>query len=219
MAETKLNTEKTFQFMMQENEKFYENIEKHFGSIEKTISAFLIIIASLVSVNGFMIKNAKGFSIFDLNSFEIITSCFISIIGIGTFIKVVEHRLLIHAYVKALNLNRLWFTKHSECEELKKYLFWKPTVKNPAYYKKSGHPFWELLLLAIINAPFPAMFIINLLKKLNFKSEYSNIINGAFFVIVIVFYTFLMMNLYKLRAQHSEKDLQKEITDGKINDE
>ena len=102
-----------FNFMLKEYEMHYGKFEMHYNAVEKTISLYFIIIAGIISANGFFLKNINDFFIFELNDFQILCCLFIALIGLITILKVIEHRILIIKYVKNLNLKRKWFIDNS----------------------------------------------------------------------------------------------------------
>jgi hypothetical protein len=197
-----------FEFMLQENAKTYEEFDRHFDSIEKTFTLYLAIIAALITVIGYLYKDKNNIHLFALNDFEIFCSAFIVIIGIFSFFKVMEHRLLVISYTKSLNLNRKWFVDRFKNLNLSEYLFWKADVSQPKYYRPYRYFYWELLGLATLNAPFLSFFIINLITKFNFRSENYLVLNWLSFFVISAAYIVFMMYLYRKKSNSLEAELK-----------
>jgi hypothetical protein len=215
MTQTNSNFNEAFAFMLQENDKAYQMIERHFDSAEKSTTSYLVIIAAVVSINGYLQKE-KEFSIFQLTDFQILCAFFITIIGTIILLKVIEHRLIIISYTKTLNLNRNWFVDNLSTIELKKYLFWAPKVNQPQYYRPFKHFFWELMGLATINSPFLSICVVNLFMRFNFNSKHAKIINWVSFISISVVSVLLMMFIYKIKAEKEEKKVFERISKGEI---
>jgi hypothetical protein len=89
-----------YEFMLKEYEMLYSKFEMHYAAVEKTIGIYFLIIGGILSTNSFLIKDWNNFSIFFISDFQVFCCLFISTIGFITSMKVIEHRLLIIAYVK-----------------------------------------------------------------------------------------------------------------------
>jgi len=68
------NLDEKFNFMLKEYEMNDNKFEMHYTAVEKTITVFFIIIASIISANGFLLKKPGEFNIFFLNG---ICECFL----------------------------------------------------------------------------------------------------------------------------------------------
>lgn len=201
------NQDKMFEFMLKEYEMLYSKFEMHYNAVEKTIGLYFLIIGAVVSANSLFIKDDASFSIFSLSEFQISCCFFISIVGTIVLLKVIEHRLLIITYVKNLNQNRKWFNENIANKELQKYSLFETSYKSPKYFKKYRHFYWEVMGIAITNCSFFALLIINLFKLFNIRSIHSNIINWAFFIIIVYLGTIMFLKLYQKRAKDDEAKL------------
>ena len=197
-----------FEFMLKEYEMLYSKFEMHYSAVEKTIGLYLLIIGAIVSANGFLIKDIRFFSIFELSEFQGICSFFVFIIGSITCLKVIEHRLLIITYVKNLNQNRKWFNEKVTSNELQKYSLFEATYKSPSYYKKYRHFYWEILGITIINSSFLSLFIINFFQIFSFESTHFFIINWIWFFVILSLSSAAFMGHYRRRAKTEEDNLK-----------
>ncbi len=74
------------------------------------------------------------------------------IVGCLVYFKIVEHRILLIAYVKCLNVNRKWFVNNSEDRNIENYMFYKAGHESPPFYKRYRHFYWEAIGLSLINS-------------------------------------------------------------------
>src|SRR5438132_218470 len=123
----------TFDFMLKEYELLYSKFEMHYGAVEKTIGLYVLLVGGILSANGFLTKSLDAFSIFEMTSFQLVCSTFLSLLGIFVIMKVIEHRLLIIAYVKSVNLNRKWFVDNASDKNLHKYTYWEADPREIAF--------------------------------------------------------------------------------------
>jgi hypothetical protein len=189
-----------FQFMIKEYEMLYSKFEMHYAAVEKTIGLFFLIVAAIVSANGFLISEINSFSIFSLSEFQMACAAFIFATGSIAVLKVIEHRLLIITYVKTLNQNRKWFDQHVMNEDLEKYSIFGLSYKTPKYYKKYRHFYWEVLGISLLNSTFIALFLVNSGKNFNWVSSHYEIINWTLFIGVSAVFSCLPIIYYKKRA-------------------
>ncbi len=178
----------------------YSKFEMHYAAVEKTIGLFFLIVAAIVSANGFLISEINSFSIFSLSEFQMACAAFIFATGSIAVLKVIEHRLLIITYVKTLNQNRKWFDQHVMNENLEKYSIFGLSYKTPKYYKKYRHFYWEVLGISLLNSTFIALFLVNSGKNFNWVSSHYEIINWTLFIGVSAVFSCLPIIYYKKRA-------------------
>lgn len=200
--------EKKFQFMLKEYEMLYSKFEMHYSAVEKTITVYFLIIGGMLSANSVLIKDWDNFSLFSLRDFQIFCCLFISIIGFVTTMKIIEHRLLIITYVKNLNLNRKWFFDSYGENELQAYSIFEATGETPKYYKPFRHFYWEILGIATVNSAFLSVFIINLVAMFKFQSVYCVLINWAWFALITLIETAIILVIYKKRGDKEEAKLK-----------
>lgn len=200
-----------FEFMLKEYEMLYSKFEMHYGAVEKTIGLYFLIVGAIVSANGFLMGDAHSFTMFSLTEFQMACSIFIFIMGSMAILKVIEHRLLIITYVKTLNQNRKWFDEKVMEKDLAKYSIFGLSYKNPKYFKRYRHFYWEVLGISILNSVFVALFLVNLGKKLNLTCSYHEVINWLFFVALTVVLSSLPMTYYKRRAIKQEGELEEKF--------
>jgi hypothetical protein len=202
------NLDEKFNFMLKEYEMNDNKFEMHYTAVEKTITVFFIIIASIISANGFLLKKPGEFNIFFLTDFQVFSSLFISLIGFITTLKVMEHRILIIKYVKSLNLIRRWFWDKLGHAELSKYSIFKATYESPRYYSKYSHFFWEIFGLASINSVFISTFLINIsIKIFNLSSDHYKTINWIWFILLVFLFSFSSTVIYRKRGEKEEKKI------------
>lgn len=196
-----------FQFMIKEYEKLYGKLDSHQSAVEKTIQFYYVLIGALVSFNAAFDKGELN--VFKLEGAKFFVFFIIAIVGVITYFKIVEHRLLIIAYVKSINLNRKWFVENSDYETIEEYLFWKADVTNPPFYKPFRHFYWESLGIAIIASLFLAIIIINCLIHLfTLESKHAGLINWLWVIIITFITTYLLMLYYKKKGNYEENKVK-----------
>lgn len=201
-----------FQFMLKEYEKLYGKFDMHYQAVEKSINFYFVLIGAVISFNGLVYTKFDGIEIFNLSGFQIIFLMILCLLGFLVFFKVIEHRLLIIAYVKSLNLNRKWFLENSEDKNLSSFLYFKADVSEPKFFKPFRHFYWESTGLAAINSIFCALFIINLVIRTKFfYSQNSVFVNSLLFVFLFFSLIYFHILYYKLRGEKEEKKVQKRL--------
>jgi hypothetical protein len=204
-----MTDKETFDFMLKEYELLYSKFEMHYGAVEKTIGVYILVIGGILSANGFLTEKLDTFSIFNFSQFQLVCSTFLALLGFFVIMKVIEHRLLIIAYVKSVNLNRKWFVDNARSNPtLYKYMYWEANPEHPKFYKPYRHFFWEVVGLSSINGVFISLSGINLVKMMFvFESEYAEVLNWGYFVILVLVATLLMVLTYKRRGKAEETEM------------
>lgn len=203
-----MGDKETFDFMLKEYELLYSKFEMHYSAVEKTIGVYILVIGGILSANGFLSEKLDTFSLFDLSQFQLVCSTFLGLLGFFVIMKVIEHRLLIIAYVKSVNLNRKWFIDNANAPTLYKYMYWEANPEHPKFYKPFRHFFWEVVGLSSINGVFIAISIINIVKIMfTFESDYAEIFNWAYFITILVVATLVMVLTYKRRGKAEEAEM------------
>lgn len=207
----------SFQFMLKEYEMLYGKFQMHYEAVEKTINFYFILIGAVVSLSSLLGTKDTALEVFKFNGFQMLLIVIFAILGTQVFFKVVEHRLLLIAYVKSLNLNRKWFLDNADVTNLDKYLYWKATPLNPVFYRKHRHFYWETISLASINGFITSLLLINLTIKLDlFFSEFALRLNVVFLIVIGVGFTLLQMFYYTNRAKREQKALEARFSSGEI---
>lgn len=203
-----MSDKETFDFMLKEYELLYSKFEMHYGAVEKTIGVYILVIGGILSANGFLTEKLDTFSMFDLSQFQLVCSTFLALLGFFVIMKVIEHRLLIIAYVKSVNLNRKWFLENANTPTLYKYMYWEANPEHPKFYKPYRHFFWEVVGLSSINGVFISISGINLVKMMfRFESVYAEVFNWGYFIIVLFLATLVMVLTYKTRGKSEEREM------------
>jgi hypothetical protein len=196
-----------FDYMIKEYELLYSKFEMHYNAVEKTISLYLLVTGAVFSANGFIIKDWAKFSIFNLSDFQILSSLFVSLIGVFTIMKVIEHRILIIAYVKSVNLNRKWFIDRFPEDQLREYAYFEATIHSPKFYKPFRHFFWEIAGISAINSLFVALFFIGIFKGVGVTSKHYLVIDWMWLIAIAFAFTTVMIIIYKKRGEAEERGL------------
>lgn len=202
-----------FQFMLKEYEMQYGHFERHYEAVEKSFRFFLLIVGAISSFVGILYKDQdlRKFELYDLAVLPIVLLALTSIFGLLIFLRIIEHRLLIIEYVKALNLNRRWFADQSPNKSnLIKYMYWKPQIARPHFFSWFNHFFWEAASMAFIVGSFSAISILNIwIRLFGVQSDNANFFNSLVFLALTLLITFLLMLIYKLRADIRQKNMNK----------
>ena len=206
-----------FQFMIKEYEKLYSKFEMHYTAVEKSINFYIIIVGAVISLQSLIYKKEDRISLFSLTGIQMLLLLIVSIFGYIIFLKVLEHRILIIAYVKSLNLNRKWFLDNSEDVTLGKYFFFKADVKLPEYYKRFRHFYWEALGIAAMNSIILSLIIINAFIRLfQLKAVHALAFNCFYVVLITVILTYVSLEIYKYRGTQENDKLNKRIISNEI---
>lgn len=199
-----------FQFMLKEYEKLYSHFDMHYSAVDKTINFYFVLIGAIISITSFSGKIIIQTGIFELSEIQLLFLFVLAIIGTVIYLKVIEHRLLVIAYVKSLNLNRKWFEKHSEDLAINDFLYFKTGVESPPFYKRFRHFYWEAIALGFINSLLLALFLINIEKKIIIiLSKDAIVYNCLFLASISVILTSLHLYYYKKRGMTEDKALRK----------
>jgi hypothetical protein len=195
-----------FQFMLKEYEMLYGKIDMHYQAVEKSITFYFVLIGAVISLNGLVYSKSDKIQIFNLSGLQNIFLVILCVLGLLIYFKVIEHRLLIIAYVKSLNLNRKWFLDNSEDKSLGDYLYFKASVANPKFYKKFRHFYWEAAALSTINSLCFSVLIINLfVNTFNFTSNNAIRINFIWLIILTAALIYFHLLYYKLSGNKKER--------------
>lgn len=195
--------------MLKEYEKLYSHVDLHYNAVEKTINFYFVLIGAIISLASFTDKSLQMIGIFDLSQTQLLLLFIISIMGTVIYLKVIEHRLLVIAYVKSLNLNRKWFEKHSEDSSLSNFLYFRTGVYTPPFYKKFRHFYWEAVALGLINSLIVSVLLINIIKNtFNFQCNKPLSYNCVFLVLLSIILTYLHLLFYKKRGRKEELALR-----------
>lgn len=196
--------EQDFDFMLKEYEMLYGKFQMHYDAVEKSIRTYLIIVAALLSSLGLFYPedNIENFNLFRLNTSILLMLFVVTLIGVFTFLNVVEHRLLIIAYVRSLNLNRKWFSDNANDKKISEYFFWKANISKPEYFSKDRNFFWESLSISLMVGTFLALLIVNILNKIWSLNLMLLLIISAVLAIVTVI---LLVLFYKKKGERNER--------------
>ena len=201
-----------FQFMLKEYEKLYGKFDMHYQAVEKSINFYFALIGAVISLNGLVYNKLGNLNIYGLSGLQILFNLIICVLGTLIFFKVIEHRILIIAYVKSLNLNRKWFLDNSEDQKLSEYFYFKADVNSPRFYKRFRHFYWEATGLATINSIFCSFFLINVLKRVfNWQSSNALLINTLLTLGISLATIILHLLYYKVRGNQEEKKVSESI--------
>ena len=205
-----------FQFMLKEYEKLYSKFEMHYQAVEKSINFYIIVIGAIISLQGLVYKTEQ-ISIFSLTGIQLLFLLITVIFGNIIYFKVVEHRILIIAYVKSLNLNRKWFLDNSEDPELSKYFFFKADVKSPLYYKPFRHFYWEALGLSAMNALLLSLFIVNsFIRMFAIESTHALKNNCITIIILAIILAYFSVRMYQWRGISETQKVDLRIKNNEI---
>ncbi|WP_460570912.1 hypothetical protein [Flaviaesturariibacter terrae] len=196
--------------MIKEYEKLYGKLDAHQQVIEKTIQFYLVFIGALISFISFSKRDVENLHLFKLDILKIFSFSLVSLVGLFIFFKIVEHRILVIAYVKSINLNRKWFLQNSEDKRIEEFLFWRADVNQPPYYRKYRHFYWEALIIAFINSIFISIAVINIATVIfSIKSIYAEYFNWSWFGVLSGMTTYFLMKYYKVKALVEENKIHK----------
>lgn len=202
-----------FEFMLKEYEMQYGHFERHYEAVEKSFRLFLVIVGAISSFVGLIYQDQElsKFELFDLEVLPLVLFTLTSIFGLLIFLRIIEHRLLIIEYVKALNLNRRWFADHSPNKDvLVKYMYWKPQIARPHFFSWFNHFFGEAASMAFIVGSFSSVSGLNIwIKLFGVESDSSGFFSSLVFLVLTLLITFLLMLIYKLRANIRQNNLKK----------
>jgi len=206
-----------FQFMLKEYEKLYSKFEMHYNAVEKSINFYVIIVGAIISLQSLLYNKAERISLFSLTGIQMLLLLIVSLFGYIIFLKVLEHRILIIAYVKSLNLNRKWFLDNSEDSTLDQYFFFKADVKSPEYYKKYRHFYWEALGIATINSIILSLLIVNAFIRLfHATATHALAFNCLFVVIITCILSYISIKIYKARGTQETNKITLRIAANEI---
>jgi len=206
-----------FQFMLKEYEKLYSKFEMHYNAVEKSINFYIIIVGAIISLQSLIYKKEDRISLFSLTGIQMLLLLIVTIFGYIIFLKVLEHRILIIAYVKSLNLNRKWFLDNSEDTNLSKYFFFKADVKSPEYYKKFRHFYWEAIGLATMNSIILSLLIINgFIRLLKIEAIHALAYNCFYVIAITAVLVYISVRVYKSRGNQETEKLRKRIISNDI---
>ena len=125
------------------------------------------------------------------------------IIGLITYFKVIEHRLLTISYVRSLNKIRKWYEDNS-ITKIEKYLFFKADHKKPKYYDKYKHFYWEAFGISIINGILLTILLVNII---NAGLQLSYIFNfWIFLVMTLIAALIVRLQLYYYSKRANTED-------------
>lgn len=186
--------EKDFELMKLEYQFYSEKADLHYRAVESTMRLYFVLIAGFMSLIAYVYKD--NFEVLQLNQLNFLIlgiTTVLFIIGLITYFKVAEHRLLLLNYIRSLNAIRSWFIDNSSIKE--EYFLFKPDKRKPLYFRRFRHFYWELLGIASLNSFWALMLVYNLLPAINIL-----ILPG-----VCVFLVILQMSYYRFRAKKKEK--------------
>ncbi|NTS40784.1 hypothetical protein HRG84_07675 [Flavisolibacter sp. BT320] len=205
-----------FQFMLKEYEKLYAHFDMHYQAVERSINFYFVLIGAVISFNGLVYNKENKIVLFSLAGTQLMFLLILCVLGCLVYFKVIEHRLLIIAYVKSLNLNRKWFLENSEDRNLEQFMYFKAGVSSPPFYKKFRHFYWEAAGLALINSIFISLLLINIFKKcFYFQSQNSDIYNGIYLIVLSTTLAILHLVYYKIRGTREEVKVKKRFENKK----
>ncbi len=204
--------EEVFLFMLQEHEIYHGMFERHYRATERAISFYFVLIAGIMSLNGFLMTDGKSFSLFNLSDMQLCSCLFLGGFGVVVIFNVLEHRLLMLKYVKNVNMNRQWFHERYSNEELARYTLFLTGGRTPHLYVKYQPFWWEMLGLVIIVSIFLALLAIGLVQELGYTSSYYKQVNGVALILLTLGLTLLLMLAYKRRSVNTEKNILDQIT-------
>lgn len=191
--------------MLKEYEMIYSKFKMHYDAVERTFRIYLIIIGAVLSLIGFFLEgNSKSFSLFQMKNFELTLLSIVSFTGVFIYFKIVEHRLLIIAYVKSLNLNRKWFEDNIE-ENISDYLYFKTGTEGAKFFARWRHFYWEAMTLSFLNSVFISIAVINgIIRLTKFQSAEHVLWNSACFAFLTTLFVTLQLTYYRLRGKKEE---------------
>lgn len=190
--------DKNLSIMKLEYEFYSGKAEMHYNAVESTIRLYFVLIGALLTIWAYIYKdNISSFDICNLNPIIKFTTFILLVIGILSFLKVAEHRLLIIAYVKSLNGIRKWFVDNTNTN-IENYFIYKADTQNPPFYRRNRHFYWELLGLAFLNSIWIVLLLNTFIPQ-----------KVSFFVLpfACVATIWLQINYYKRQGIRKEKTL------------
>ncbi len=192
-----MSVEKDFELMKLEYQFYSDKADLHYRAVESTIRLYFILVAGFMSLVAYVYKdNFENLQINQLNVLILGITCILFIIGLITYFKVAEHRLLLLNYIRSLNAVRSWFVDNSSLSQ--DYFLFSPDKKKPAYFKRFRHFYWELLGIATLNSFWVLILIYNVWSSVN-----AWILPMACLILIT-----LQMSYYRLRAKRKEKEKQ-----------
>lgn len=191
--------DKNLSIMTLEYEFYSGKAEMHYKAVESTIRLYFVLIGALLTIWAYIYKDdISSFDIYKLNPIIILTTIIILVIGILSFLKVAEHRLLIIAYVKSLNGLRKWFVDNTNTN-IEKYFIFKADPKYPPFYHRNRHFYWELVGLAFLNSLWIVLMLNTIIPK---KIGY------ILLPLACLISIWLQINYYKRQGLKKEKILK-----------
>ncbi|MGE0020477.1 MAG: hypothetical protein AB7S72_12475 [Draconibacterium sp.] len=143
--------EKDFELMKLEYQFYGEKADLHYRAVESTMRLYFVLVAGFMSLIAYVYKdNFVNLQINRLNILILLITGVLFIIGLITYFKVAEHRLLLLNYIRSLNAVRSWFIDNSNLS--KDYFLFSPDKKKPPYFRRFRHFYWELLGIATLNS-------------------------------------------------------------------
>lgn len=189
--------EKDFELMKLEYQFYADKADLHYRAVEATMRLYFILVAGFMSLIAYVYQD--DFAALEINKMNVLMLGIISvlfIIGLTTFFKVAEHRLLLLSYIRSLNGVRSWFIDNCNLDE--KYFLFKPDKSQPLYFRRFRHFYWELMGIALINSIWALVLSYNLFPKLKVH----------WFVLLSIVMIVLQMLYYRIRAYRKDKEEQ-----------
>ena len=199
--------EEVFQYMLQEHQVYHGMFDRHYSAVERAVSFYFVLIAGVMSLNGFMIKDGSSFSMFRLTDLQLFSCFFLGCFGVVVIFNVLEHRLLQLKYVKNANMNRKWFHDRFPNEKLGGYTLWPVGGQSPRLYVKFRPFWWEMLGLSIVASFFLGLFIVDVVRELGYTSPYYRHINGVGLALTTVALAMILMYGYRRRSESLEGEV------------
>ena len=190
-----MSVEKDFELMKLEYQFYAEKADLHYRAVEATMRLYFILIAGFMSLIAYVYKdNFDELQINNLNVLVFGMTGVLFIIGLITFFKVSEHRLLLLNYIRSLNAVRSWFIDNSELTQ--DYFLFPPNKKKPPYFRRFRHFYWELLGIALLNSFWGIILIFNQFKT----------IHSFWMILFTILLIIFQMSYYRIRARRKEKE-------------
>jgi len=186
--------EKDFELMKLEYQFYAEKADLHYRAVESTIRLYFVLIAGFMSLIAYVYKDDfDNVKVNELNFLILGITSVLFIIGLISFFKVAEHRLLLLNYIRSLNAIRRWFIDNSDVSE--EYFLFEPNKKMPSYFRRFRHFYWELLGIASLNSFWGLVLFSNLCSS----------ISVLWLPLICIILIILQMSYFRLRAYNKEK--------------
>ncbi len=187
--------EKDFELMKLEYQFYSEKADLHYRAVESTMRLYFVLVAGFMSLIAYVYKdNFDALQINQLNILILGITGVLFIIGLITYLKVAEHRLLLLNYIRSLNAVRSWFIDNSNLTQ--DYFLFPPDKNKPPYFSRFRHFYWELMGIATLNCFWALVLTYNFWPSIKI---------WILFGVCITLIAF-QMSYYRLRARKKEKE-------------